>query len=90
MSVAASLPIDPGAEAAPVRQLHQDALRALDDVMVGEDVAFGVDDEAAACSAPLVVVDRRSPDSSCRQPGMPSGGCARWRVAPAVGWRPRC
>jgi hypothetical protein len=37
-----------GAKRPPVRELDDDALGAVDDVVVGEDAAVGVDDEAAA------------------------------------------
>ena len=42
---------DAGAQAAAVRQLDGDALGALDDVVVRQDAAVGVDDEAAAGAA---------------------------------------
>ena len=52
MSVSGSDPIDVRAQAAAVGQLDRDALGALDDVMIGEDVALFVDDEAGAGAAP--------------------------------------
>ena len=52
MSVSGSAPIDARAQAAAVGQLHGDPLGAVDDVVVGEDAAVGVDDEAAAGAAP--------------------------------------
>ena len=43
---------DARAESPAVRQLHRDPLGAIDDVVVGQDAAVGVDDEAAAGAAP--------------------------------------
>ena len=50
-----------GAQTAAVRQLDRDALGAIDDVVVRQDAAVGVDDEAAAGAAAhrIAVVPRR-------------------------------
>ncbi len=48
MSVAGSEPTTVPAKCPAVRQRHGDALGALDDVVVGQDVAVAIDDEPAA------------------------------------------
>ena len=47
-SVAGSMPTTSRPQRAAVGQRHRDPIGALDDVIVGQDVAVGVDDEAAA------------------------------------------
>ena len=49
---------DARAQRPAVRQLDDDPLGALDDMVVGEDAAVGVDDEAAARAAPRVCRSR--------------------------------
>ena len=56
MSVSWSLPIDARLQAAAVRQVDGDAIRPVDDVMVRQDAAVGVDDEAGAGAAAVRVV----------------------------------
>jgi hypothetical protein len=53
---------DPGANASAVREPDGDPLGALDDVVVRQDAAVGIDDEAAARAAArrIAVVPRRA------------------------------
>ena len=61
MSVSWSLPMTRALQAAAVRQLDGDPVGAVDDVVVRQDAAVGVDDEAGAGAAPgRIVADRRS------------------------------
>ena len=44
-----------GPEASSIRQLDRDAIGAFDDVVVRQDAAVGVDDEAGAFAAPRLI-----------------------------------
>ena len=55
---------DPGAEAAAVGELHRDALGAVDDVLVGEEMPGGVDEEPGAGATPRRLAVARNPNGS--------------------------
>ena len=80
MSVSGSAPIDARAKRAAVGQLDGDALGAVDDVMVREDAAVGVDDEAAAGAAPRrVALAAAGRGRSVRRTDPARSGSARFR-----------
>ena len=76
-----------GAQGAAVGELHRQALGAFDHVVIGEDVAFGIDQEAGAGAAPRRVaaaaarierIVRTAPAALFDQP--PRAAAARGRI----------
>ena len=70
---------DLAAKRAAVRQRDGDPLGTLDDVVVGEDVAVAIDDEAAAGALPRQLKSR-GPSAGSSSPG---DGARRRRGSPA-------
>ena len=79
-SVSGSVPTIVGRGDAPVGQLHADLVRALDDVVIGDDVTGRVDDHAGAEAALDALAHGRQILSQQRTRGAEGTGVRRRRA----------